>query len=75
MLSVLPILSDLLKQILKEVKSSNQMLSQKVSQLEEKVCELQDYTPAPKKKKKLSPSREVRVSMHVLGCCYRYYYV
>jgi len=73
MLSVLPILSDLLKQILKEVKSSNQMLGQKVSQLEE-VCELQDCTPAPKKKK-LSPSREVRVSMHVLGCCYRYYYV
>ena len=56
------IISGLLKQILMEVKSSNEMLSQKVSELE-KVCELQDDTPIPKKRKKLSPSREVRVSM------------
>ena len=63
---MMPFISGLLKQILMEVKSSNQMLSQKVSELEKKVCELQEDTPIPRKKKKLSPSREVRVSMHIL---------
>ena len=50
----------LLRQILNEVKSSNQILSEKVSELEKKVCELQEDTPILKKKK-VSPSREVRV--------------
>ena len=50
-----------------EVKSSNQMLSQKVTELEKVVCEFQDdHAPAPKKRKKLSPSRKVRVSMHII---------
>ena len=74
------IISGLLKQILMEVKSSNEMLSQKVSELEKKVCELQDDTPIPKKRKKLSPSREVRVSMlcYLVVCspvyCYTPYF-
>ncbi len=52
-----------------EVKSSNQALTKKVSELEQRVCELQDdtCTPVPKKKRRLSPTRDVRVSL-ILTC-------
>ena len=43
------------------MKSSNQILSEKVSELEKRVCELQEDMPVAKNNK-LSPSREVRVS-------------
>ena len=63
------------------LKSSNQKLTEKVEQLEKKVSELQE-TPncTSKQRKKLQPSREVRVRsqniflynyvFHILlGCC------
>ncbi len=57
------LVSGLLNQILQEVKSSNEDLKKKVSDLESKVCELQQEqdTPAPRKAKR--PSRQVRVSV------------
>ena len=52
---------DILQQILKEVKSSNKVLNEKVSQLEKTVSELHNSTMS-RKKIKLSPSRAERVS-------------
>ena len=56
--------TDLLQQILLEVRSSNQALKEKVSELEATVAQLQS-TPSSRKKIKLTPSREERVSMCV----------
>ena len=51
-----------LKQILSEVKASNGLLTDKLTKLKQKVSELQDdVDPPAKKKRKLVPSREVRV--------------
>ena len=48
-----------LEKILSEVKATNEHLSKKLEKLEEKVAKLQQGPPA--KKKKMTPSREVRV--------------
>lgn len=53
---------DLLHKILEEVKSSNQILQQKVIDLEKKYDELQTDQLIHKKQMKIKPSREVRVS-------------
>ena len=56
----------MLQKILTEIKSSNEQLTEKLAKLEKKVLELQDGPPATKKRK-LAPSREVRVCMSYIG--------
>ena len=56
---------DILQQILNEVKSSNKVIKEKVTQLEKTVNELQQ-SALSKKKLKLTPSREERVSVLAL---------
>ena len=53
----------LLRQILKEVKTSTQSFDQRLSELEQKITDLcEEDTGLTIKKKKVSPSPEVRVS-------------
>lgn len=54
----------LLKEILAEVKDTNKDLRKKMFQLEKKVSELQEEPSHTKKKVKVLPSREVRVSCY-----------
>ena len=63
--------TDRLQQILLEVRSSNQALKEKVSELEKTVVLLQS-TPSSRKKIKLTPPREERVSMRVCASILNY---
>ena len=54
----------MLKNWLIEVKTSNDGLRTKVSELEKKMDELQECSNSSKVANKLKPSQEVRVSVH-----------
>ena len=60
--------ADLLQEILKEVRSSNERVGERLEQLEKQMKDFQDdqcdETTLTRRKKKIAPSPEVRVSKY-----------